>query len=99
MLRRLRQEDLAKRCGISRFALSRLEKGDGGVRIEYFFAVLRQLGVLPRMEMVLEEVGMTPIQEAELEAGKRSSPKRVRIRSTDKKTAGRAWGDGVSIRR
>lgn len=98
-LRQFRQEDLAKRCGISRFALSRLENGDGGVRIEYFFAVLRQLGVLPRMESVLDEVRLTPIQEARLEASKSTFPKRVRIKKGKPAQARRTWGDGVEIER
>lgn len=95
------QSELAARSGISRFAISRLENGAGGVRIENFFSVLRQLDVLSRMETVLEPLDLSPIQEAEREARRLVLPKRVRSK---KGTAGemhpaRRWGDGVEIAR
>lgn len=101
IMRGMTQAELAVRSGISRFAISRLENGAGGVRIENFFSVLRQLDVLSRMETVLEPLDLSPIQEAELEARRLVLPKRVRSK---KSTAGemhlaRRWGDGVEIAR
>ena len=98
VVRGLRQEDLARRCGISRFALSRLENGAGGVRLESFLSVLRQLGVLPRMELVLDEISLTPLQEAALESAKASFPKRVCLKKRNSNGGLRKWGDGVTIR-
>lgn len=101
IMRGMTQSELAARSGISRFAISRLENGAGGVRIENFFSVLRQLDVLSRMETVLEPLDLSPIQEAEREARRLVLPKRVRSK---KSTAGemhpaRRWGDGVEIAR
>ena len=101
IMRGMTQAELAARSGISRFAISRLENGAGGVRIENFFSVLRQLDVLSRMETVLEPLDLSPIQEAEREARRLVLPKRVRSK---KSTAGemhpaRRWGDGVEIAR
>ena len=98
VVRGLRQEDLARRCGISRFALSRLENGAGGVRLESFLSVLRQLDVLPRMELVLEEISLTPLQEAALESAKASFPKRVCLKRRAANDGLRQWGDGVKIK-
>lgn len=101
IMRGMTQAELAARSGISRFAISRLENGAGGVRIENFFSVLRQLDVLSRMETVLEPLDLSPIQEAEREARRLVLPKRVRSK---KSTEGemhpaRRWGDGVEIAR
>lgn len=101
ILRGMTQAELATRSGISRFAISRLENGAGGVRIENFFSVLRQLDVLSRMETVLDSLELSPIQEAEREAKKLALPKRVRpkkhVSGAILKT--RCWGDGVEIGR
>lgn len=101
ILRGITQADLAKRSGISRFALSRLENGAGGVRIENFLAVLRQLDVLSRMETVLDPLDLSPIQEAEREAKGKALPKRVRSekRLSEEVSKIRRWGDGVEIGR
>ena len=101
ILRGITQAELAKRSGISRFALSRLENGAGGVRIENFLAVLRQLDVLSRMETVLDPLDLSPIQEAEREAKGKALPKRVRSkkRLSEEVSKIRRWGDGVEIGR
>ena len=64
---RIKQEELAERAGISRYALSRLENGAGGIRLESFLSVLRSLNVLNRMSVVLPRPTLTPIQLVELE--------------------------------
>lgn len=94
----LRQEDLAERVGISRFAVSRLEGGQGGMRLESFLAILRQLHVLGRLVIVLPEREPTPLEIAALERKAGSLPKRVRKRSRPAKSAMR-WGDGTPINR
>ena len=91
----IKQEELAERAGISRYALSRLENGAGGIRLESFLSVLRSLNVLNRLSVVLPEPTLTPIQLVEL--GKKSEealPKRIRTRRS---SSNRVWGDGTSV--
>ena len=101
IIRGMTQAELAARSGISRFAISRLENGAGGVRIENFFSVLRQLDVLSRMETVLAPLDLSPIQEAEREAKRLAMPKRVRSKKgiSGEMHQVRRWGDGVEIGR
>lgn len=101
ILRGMTQAELATRSGISRFAISRLENGAGGVRIENFFSVLRQLDILSRMETVLDSLELTPIQVSERELKKQVLPKRVRPKkhTSEAISKTRRWGDGVEIRR
>lgn len=93
---RMKQENLSEKTGISRFALSRLENGAGGIRLESFLAVLRCLNVLNRLTTVLPEPALTPLQLAELEKKglKHSVPKRVRTRRL---STARVWGDGKPL--
>ena len=91
----IKQEELAERAGISRYALSRLENGAGGIRLESFLSVLRSLNVLNRMSVVLPEPTLTPIQLVELEKkSEESLPKRIRTRRS---LSNRVWGDGTSV--
>ena len=93
---RMKQEELSEKTGISRYALSRLENGAGGIRLESFLAVLRCLNVLNRLTTVLPEPALTPLQLAELEKKglKHSVPKRVRTRH---QPTARVWGDGKPL--
>ena len=91
----IKQEELAEKAGISRYALSRLENGAGGIRLESFLSVLRSLNVLNRLSVVLPEPTLTPIQLVEL--GKKSEealPKRIRTRRS---SSNRVWGDGAPV--
>ena len=91
----LSQEELAERAGISRYALSRLENGAGGIRLESFLAVLRSLNILNRMSVVLPKPTLTPIQLAALEKESNATlPKRIRARRS---STNRVWDDGVPI--
>ena len=89
---KIKQSELAAKAGISRYALSRLENGAGGIHLESFLSVLRCLNVLNRLSVVLPEPSLTPLQAAELE--KQSLPERVRSRRGGKMV--RRWGDEVS---
>ena len=92
---RIKQEELAERAGISRYALSRLENGAGGIRLESFLSVLRSLNVLNRMSVVLPRPTLTPIQLVELEKKSQEElPKRIRTRSS---SSSRVWGDGAPV--
>lgn len=59
---------------------------------------MRQLDVLPRMELVLEEISLTPLQEAALELAKARFPKRVCVKKRAANGGLRKWGDGVTIK-
>ena len=92
---RIKQEDLAEKAGISRYALSRLENGAGGIRLESFLSVLRSLNVLNRLSVVLPEPTLTPIQLVELEKkSEEALPKRIRTRRS---SSSLVWGDGVPV--
>ena len=91
----IKQEELAEKAGISRYALSRLENGAGGIRLESFLSVLRSLNVLNRLSVVLPEPTLTPIQLVELEKkSEEALPKRIRTRRS---SPNRVWGDGTSV--
>ena len=91
----IKQEELAEKAGISRYALSRLENGAGGIRLESFLSVLRSLNVLNRLSVVLPEPTLTPIQLVELEKKSEGAlPKRIRTRCS---SSNRVWGDGTSV--
>ena len=90
---KMKQDELAVKAGLSRYALSRLENGAGGIRLDSFLSVLRSLNVLNRLSVVLPEPAPTPIQIAELEKRAKQLPKRVR---TVRGKRGVKWGDGVS---
>ena len=91
---RIKQADLAAKAGLSRYALSRLENGAGGIRLDSFLSVLRCLNVLNRIDAVLPESTLSPIQVAEL--GSRAKKMPNRIRSSRGGKGLRTWGDGVS---
>lgn len=86
---RLKQSELSAKAGISRYALSRLENGAGGIHLESFLSVLRYLNALNGLSVLLPEPVLTPIQVMELENKK--IPERVRSRRGGK--AIRRWGD------
>ena len=91
----IKQEELAEKAGISRYALSRLENGAGGIRLESFLSVLRSLNVLNRLSVVLPEPTLTPIQLVELEKkSEEALPKRIRTRRS---SSNRVWGDGRPV--
>ena len=90
---RMKQGELAAKAGLSRYALSRLENGAGGIHLDSFLSVLRCLNVLNRLSAVLPEPTLTPLQMAELEEHVKAMPKRVRTAHGKPK---RVWGDGVA---
>lgn len=72
--RSIMQSELAQRAGVSKRSLERLEAGNGGLRLDVFFAVCGALGLMPNFEMLLPEVELSP-QDI---LAKRVLPKRVR---------------------
>lgn len=92
---RIKQEELAQKAGLSRYALSRLENGAGGIHLESFMSILRCLNVLNKISLVLPPPTLTPLQIAELNKFNKPEPKRVR--SKNNTPPKRVWGDGVPI--
>ena len=88
---KMKQGELAAKAGLSRYALSRLENGAGGIRLDSFLSVLRCLNVLNKLSILLPEPSPTPLQVAELEKHAMKMPKRVR---TVRARTERTWGDG-----
>ena len=92
---KMKQGELAAKAGLSRYALSRLENGAGGIRLDSFLSVLRCLNVLNRLSIVLPEPSPTPLEVAELEKHAMKMPKRVR---TVRARTVRTWGDEQSAK-
>tara|TARA_R110000868_G_scaffold144412_1_gene363567 strand:+ start:10052 stop:10405 length:354 start_codon:yes stop_codon:yes gene_type:complete len=85
--RDLKQADLAKRAGISRSTLIRLEAGKGGT-VETLVRVLRALEIDDRLANLLPAAALSPLDPMS-ETGRRRQ--RVRDRKTD--SAPWTWGD------
>ena len=91
------QEEFARRAGISRSGLQRLEAGDAGVRLVTFAAALRILGRLQSLNSVIPGDVMTPLEIARMtKLVSAKTPKRV---SLGKRRNGRlkTWGDGTPM--
>jgi len=83
---RLTQDELARRAGISKRSLERLEKAESDPRLSAFVAVCQVLGLSQGFSAMVPEVELGPLAVA---AGKHL-PKRVR-RSAKPKAI--RWGD------
>lgn len=95
---RLQQAELAELCGISRFALIKLEKGEGGTKMSTLIPVMRQLRMLHALEVAFPAVTLSPIELSELEAKRKAFPKTVRKSkrvSPNSAGSGRLWGWGT----
>jgi len=72
--KRYTQQDLAIRAGVSLFTLAKIEQGKP-VSIIMLLAVLRVLRLLDNLEMLLPDIGISPIKMLELQGKK---PQRIR---------------------
>ena len=94
--RNLSQKEVAERSGISRFCLSRIENGIGGVNFDSVLAVWRQLGILPSLTLMLPEPTIPLHDLVKEESRKRKSlPKRVRDRKEKKTSRTWTWGEDM----
>lgn len=93
---KIKQEDMAKRCGLARTSLVKLENGDGGVRLVTVVSVMRQLGILNQLEMAVPAIEISPYEQFEMDRRKRALPGRVR---DSKPKGGRVlrWGNGKEV--
>ena len=85
--RNITQLELARKAGVSKRSLERLEAGAGGLRLDVFFAVCGALGLMQGFETLVPEVQLSP-QDI---LAKRTLPKRARRRKT---ADNNEWGDG-----
>lgn len=99
--RNISQAELAGRTGLSRRTIVRMEGGKP-FRADALAAVLLQLGIQDRLEVVLQEPGLSPMQEARMEALRGRMPRRARASGVKRnpsngRPATRIWGDGVPV--
>ena len=95
ILSHVKQADLAKRSGISRFCLSRIENGVGGVSFDSVLSVMRQLRLLSALNLVFHEPTI-PLHELVRKEKKAQIvlPSRVRSHRASQKTGvKKVWGD------
>ena len=74
--KRYTQQDMADRAGISVFSVAKVEKGEP-VSISIIIPVLRVLRLLDNLEMLLPEIGVSPIEMLKL---KGKMPQRIKKR-------------------
>jgi transcriptional regulator with XRE-family HTH domain len=72
--KKLTQQALAERAGISLFTVSQIEKGKT-VSLGMLLSVLRELRLLDNLEMLLPEIGISPIEMMKLQG---EMPKRIK---------------------
>lgn len=82
------QEELARRAGVSKRSVERLEKGEGGVRFQIVIAVARALRRLGGLEAFIPVTKASPYA---IEANRVTLPKRVRMRKQPARTF--KWGE------
>jgi transcriptional regulator with XRE-family HTH domain len=68
------QQQLADRAGISLFSVAQIERGKA-VSFGILLSVLRVLRLLDNLEMLLPEIGVSPIEMLQL---KNKTPQRIR---------------------
>ena len=94
ILAHIKQAELAERSGISRCCLSRLENGVGGVSFDSVLEVMRQLRMLPSLNLTFPEPTI-PLHEL-VEKERRAQivlPARVRSRKPMVNVGRPKWGD------
>ena len=74
--KRLSQQELAGRAGISLFTIVQIEKGRP-VSISMLLSVMRVLRLLDNFELLLPEIGISPIEMMKL---KGRMPQRIRTK-------------------
>jgi transcriptional regulator with XRE-family HTH domain len=72
--KRFTQQQLAARAGVSIFSVAQIEKGKP-VSFSILLSVLRVLRLLDNLEMLLPEIGISPIELLKLQG---KTPQRIR---------------------
>lgn len=89
--RNLTQGEMAAEAGIGRATLQRLERGES-VQLGSLISVLRLLGIIDGLEMLVPEVGPSPIEQLEMQGRRRQRATGRRARSTPTADTW-TWGD------
>lgn len=76
---RMTQEELARRAGVSKRSVERLERGEGGVRLQIVIAVARALRRLGGLNVLFPVTQPSPY---DIVANYKAPLKRVRARKT-----------------
>ena len=76
--RKLSQQELAGRAGISLFTVAQIERGKP-VSISMLLSVMRVLRLVDNLELLLPEIGPSPIEMMKL---KGKMPQRIRTKKT-----------------
>jgi len=76
LIKRYTQQELANRAGISIFSIAKMEKGQP-VSISMLIPVLRVLRLLDNLELLLPEIGVSPVEVLKL---KGKTPQRIKQR-------------------
>jgi len=74
--KRFTQQELALQAGISVFSIAQIERGKA-VSINILLPVLRTLRLLDNLELLLPEIGLSPVELLNL---KGKMPKRIRAK-------------------
>ena len=74
--KRFTQQELALQAGISVFSVAQIERGKA-VSINILLPVLRTLRLLDNLELLLPEIGLSPVELLNL---KGKMPKRIRAK-------------------
>jgi transcriptional regulator with XRE-family HTH domain len=82
------QADLAAEAGVSRRTITRLENG-GGISVETLIRLMRALGVAHRLEALLPEPGIRPIDRIRLKGKQRQRARRPAVTESGDWT----WGN------
>ncbi len=92
----LRQTDLAHEAGVSRNTIARLESGEVATQLVNFLRVCRALGVLDRLETLLPEAKVGPVEALTFDKKGRQramSPERKNRNNTAPAAKPWVWGD------
>ena len=87
--RGLTQAELAKEAGVSKGTVERIEKGCD-TQLSTLFRLLRVLGLSDRLNQLIPETTLSPIDKLQ---GKTTQPKRAKRKKPNKTNEPWKWGD------
>ena len=89
------QEEIATQAGVAKRTVERMEKGIGGARLTAFFRVCRVLGILERLELLVPEPTIGPMQLLKLQKKTRLRARRRKEKPmmVEEEQAPWKWGD------
>lgn len=76
LARNLSRNDLAREAGLPMRTLQRLENGEAAVRLTVFLRACRALGLLEKLDMLLPEQGIRPLEAVKYQGAARQRASR-----------------------